>query len=99
MLTSARSQYREQQVITARALREARRASSRGAVAVATVITAYQLEAAANTFGHTDAVLSEQGIASPPEGTAILSALVTGRPAIQMLEQAANTEAMASMPS
>lgn len=94
MLTSARNQYREQQIITARALREARRVSTRGAVAVATVISAYQLEAAGNTFGYTDAVLAEQGINSPPEGTAILSALVTGRPAIQMLERSANNEAM-----
>lgn len=93
MLTSAHNQLIEQQKISARGLREARRTATRGSVAVAAVIAAYQLESAANAFNHGPEILAEQGIDAPASGTARLSSVVTGAATIDMLDKAATAAA------
>lgn len=93
MLTSALDQYRQQQRISALALREARRKATRGSVVVAGVLANYQMEAAALTFASTPAVIAEQGIAAPTVGTASLTALLTTTPASVDLLSKVATEA------
>lgn len=90
MLTSALEQYREQQKISALALREARRTATRGSATVAAVIARYQLLAASLTFESTPQILSEQGIVAPTSGTASLTAVLTGSAATQMLDSLAD---------
>lgn len=52
---------------------------------VATVVAAYQLEAAALAYGSTPAILAEQGIDAPSEGAASLTAVLTARAATEVM--------------
>jgi hypothetical protein len=93
MLTSAREQYREQQLINALGVKEARRVASRGPAAVAAALAAYQAESASLTFASTAAILAEQGITAPPASTALLTPILTGSEAIRLLQKVASAQA------
>ena len=77
MLTSAREHYREQQKLTALALRDVRRHSAGGLSRLAQIIGAYQAAAIALTVGWTPAELREQGIHAPAAGRVSAGALLT----------------------
>lgn len=94
MLTSALDQYQQQQRITAQAIREVRRVDTRGSVAVARVVTLYQLASASLAFESTPNLLDEQGIEAPTAGTARLSPLLTGTATVGLLDAAADQSAM-----
>lgn len=95
MLTSATEHYRRQQRITALAVREGRRRASRGARYVAAGVGAYQLAAASLAAEFTPAQLAEQNIDAPPAGSFIAASVLTSRPAlVGMLEAAASTAAL-----
>src|SRR5690606_19460949 len=85
---------REQQKITALALRQARRRAAFGSVAVAAVVAEYQYEAIGNTFASSAAILAEQGIEAPTVARANMSSLLTaGAATVEMLDKAASNEA------
>lgn len=85
MLATALEQYRQQQLITAAGVRQARRLASRGPKAVTPVIASYQLASISLTTGSTPAILAEQGIEAPPVAGISTSSLLTGAVASDLL--------------
>lgn len=88
MLASALSQQRHQQRITALGLRQTRRVATRGAVAVARVLSAYQAASITLAIASADEVLAEQGIDTTATGTPVAAAMLTGRGAAALLGKA-----------
>lgn len=86
MLTSALEQYRQQQRLTALAVRQGRRVATRGTGAVSRVIAAYQAAAIALALGSAEKVLAEQGITAPPVASVGSAALLTGSAATALLD-------------
>lgn len=94
MLASAAKQYEEQLLITARAVSEVRRISTRGARVAARKITIYQAESIAVSIQSAPLVLQEQGISSASTGTVAAGSLITSSATLtSMLEQAATDAA------
>lgn len=100
-LHSALEHYRRQQLITAAGLLEAQTAAKRGPLAVARVLTAYQIVAAQDALTSIPAMLAEQGIPDSPVGTVAVSNLAgrasDGRPLVSLLEQASSDTQRALM--
>lgn len=91
MLTSALEHYREQQQVSALALREARRNSSRSLSTIAQIVASYQVAAITLTLGNTPEELSEQDIDAPPVGGVVTGSLLTdGASTVERLDAAAS---------
>lgn len=93
MLTSAREQYRQQQRLTALAVRQARRVKARGVAEVVRTLAAYQATAITLTVNVTPEVLAEQGIEAPPASAISLPSLLTGASASVLIDAAGSPEA------
>lgn len=94
MLTSAREHYQAQQQVSALALREVRRNSSRPLTSLAQIIAAYQVASITLTVGSAPAELAEQGIPDEPVGRVATAALLTSGSAIIDRLDKAQTNAM-----
>src|SRR5690349_7711437 len=94
MLTSALEHYRRQQRITAAGLVAARRVERRGPLAVAQVVTAFQMLAARDAAESVAPMLEEQGIDATAAGEVVVASLAgvasDGRPLDTLFEQAGN---------
>lgn len=98
MLPSALRHYRQQQAVTAAAVREARKRASRGAVEVARSVIGYQLASITLTLGSTGDELAEQGLRAPSVAAVNTPSLLTsGSSLTSMLEAAATSEAFDRM--
>lgn len=93
MLTSAREQYRQQQRLTALAVRQARRVEPRGTTEVVRTVTAYQLAAIYLATGSTPDILAEQGIEAPATAGMSPAALLTGGGAARLVGAAETPDA------
>lgn len=95
MLRSAASQYAEQTRITALAVRQARRQSSRGTRVVSRLIATYQAESVALSVDSASSVLAEQGIptTTTSDRVAQSSLLTTPASSAALLDQAATDAA------
>lgn len=94
MLASALDHYRRQQRITAMGVREARRRATRGPVAVAGIVGAYQVASASLSFEKAADEIAEQGLEAPAQGRPIPPALITtGAATVEMLNKAATNAA------
>lgn len=94
MLDSALSHYRQQQILTAAAVREARNRARRGAHAVVQGVQAFQLASITLTLQSTGAELVEQGITGSAVAEVNAGSLLTERAAMSsMLEQIATRDA------
>lgn len=93
-LTSATEAYLVQQQLAAAAVVEARRVESRGFVAVAQAVAAYQLLAAQQGAAAVPQMLAEQGLSTAAQGamaaTALAGVASNGLPLVDMLDAAAD---------
>lgn len=93
-LTSATEAYVVQQQLAAAAVVEARRVESRGPVAVAQAVAAYQLLAAQQGAAAVPQILAEQGLSTAAQGamaaTALAGVASNGLPLVDMLDAAAD---------
>lgn len=94
MLASALEHYRRQQRITAAGLIAAQKAQPQGSLAVARVVTAFQILAARDAVASVGQMLEEQAVTAPPVGTVAVTALAgvasDGRPLDTLFDQAKN---------
>lgn len=101
MLSSALEHYRTQQRIQAAGLRAARKAKRSGPLAVAKVVTAYQLAAAIDAARSVPAMLDEQGIPDEPvsqvQAASLAGVASDGRPLDTLFEQAESDYAFGLM--
>ena len=91
MLTAASEHYRDQQQVSALALREMRRTGD-NVLTQAQIINAYQVASIDLTLGYTPAELKEQGIDAPAVGTVNRGSLLTdGSAIVDRLGQASSS--------
>lgn len=87
MLTASRRQYERQQRITALGITQARRASARGSVAVASTLAPYQAASIALSLEMAPEILSEQGISATATASVNPGSLLTGAGAASLVDQ------------
>lgn len=93
MLTSAREQYRQQQRLTALAVRQARRVEPRGIGEVLRTLTAYQFGSITLSIETAADILAEQGIEAPARAGISPASLLSGGGASVLINAARTPEA------